>query len=315
MPTEGANHISEFNAGLPEGSTDQVLIVDDHFNMMKDCLMRDINGFTGSALIFGESTHSSNVYPINLTKSPLAYTKGMILVMRALNANTGAVDVNIASLGAKNLLGPDGAQLVASDITANDIVVAIYDGTDFRVLGIQTAWLTAFISALIEAYAIPLVNPATLNNAVVLNTNGSLADAGLPLVAVASDQTSEASLNAYYGSFSMSHALGVAPQLVNLWLVCKSANNGYAVGDEISFSAIRNSSSSDNNSRGAWTYDVSSTEVRLFGSQRTANAGDTPYLPVKTPTATSNYFNMQFDGTWSVRADVFAVTGTIASGV
>ena len=185
MPTEGADHIADFNSGLPEGSTDQVLIVDDHFNMIKAALLRDINGFVGSALIFGESTHSSNVYPVSLSISPLTYEKGMTLVMRALNANTDAVDINVASLGAQNLLMLDGTELAAGYIQAGDVVVAVYNGTEFRLVSVSMNYVETYVAAQIAvAPYIPPISPAVLDNAVVQNTDGTLADAGAPLPGV-----------------------------------------------------------------------------------------------------------------------------------
>lgn len=234
-PVESANHISELNTGLPAGATDQVLILDNHLQKVKEVVQRDINGFTGSALLFSEATHVANVYPVSLTVSPVAYAKGMILIMRALNANTDAVDVDINSLGAKNLLNADGTEFSSGDIAANDIVVAVYDGTDFRtistVLTYMEAYVTATAAAAVEA-AIPLISPATLNNAVLQEASGALKDAGGPLAQVTEYLSGQLDIS-QGGGHSGTHDLGDIPDLVVIWLECiaNDSATGYSAGD------------------------------------------------------------------------------------
>jgi len=75
---------------------------------------------------------SSNVYTITGSPALGAYAKSMIIAFAAEAANTGAVTCNINSLGSKKILNKDGADFVSGDIANGDLIVAMYDGTDFR---------------------------------------------------------------------------------------------------------------------------------------------------------------------------------------
>lgn len=71
---------------------------------------------------------------ITLAHSPAqtAYTTGMMIRFKAGASNTGAVTVNVDSLGAKSLKTLAGAALASGDLAAGYIVNATYDGVDFR---------------------------------------------------------------------------------------------------------------------------------------------------------------------------------------
>ena len=71
---------------------------------------------------------------ITLAHSPAqtAYTTGMVIRFKAGASNTGAVTVNVDSLGAKSLKTLAGAALASGDLAAGYIVNATYDGADFR---------------------------------------------------------------------------------------------------------------------------------------------------------------------------------------
>lgn len=98
----------------------------------------------------GGSANTYTLTPIASFVAPNAYANGMRIRFRAANANTGASTVNVASIGAVNLLREDGSALTGGDITTLRDVVARYDGSAFRieaptflrassVAGIQTA--------------------------------------------------------------------------------------------------------------------------------------------------------------------------------
>lgn len=67
--------------------------------------------------------------PISLA----AYAAGQSFRFKAAGTNTGATTININSLGAK-AIQKNLAALVAGDITANDIVEIVYDGTQFQMV-------------------------------------------------------------------------------------------------------------------------------------------------------------------------------------
>lgn len=68
-----------------------------------------------------------------------AYTAGLTVRFTASGANTGAVTLNIASLGAIALVRADGVALATGDILSAGTYEAIYDGTSFKLQGSVSA--------------------------------------------------------------------------------------------------------------------------------------------------------------------------------
>jgi hypothetical protein len=87
-----------------------------------------------STLIYGAASGAANAYEVELIPIPTAYQAGMMLTFKANSPNTGAATLNINGLGAKTI-----KKLVTTDLAANDIilgqmVIVIYDGTNFQFL-------------------------------------------------------------------------------------------------------------------------------------------------------------------------------------
>jgi hypothetical protein len=55
--------------------------------------------------------------------------------MKVANANTGASTLNVNSLGAKNILNPDASSLSSGQLASGSLVMVVYDGTQFILLG------------------------------------------------------------------------------------------------------------------------------------------------------------------------------------
>lgn len=72
---------------------------------------------------------------ITLAPSPAitSYTAGQRFGFVASGANTGAVTVNISSLGAKNVTKRGATALAAGDIASAQVVYITYDGTQFQI--------------------------------------------------------------------------------------------------------------------------------------------------------------------------------------
>ena len=88
---------------------------------------------------------SSGTDTVTLTLAPAstAYAAGQAYNFKAGGTNTGAVTLNVNSLGAK-AVQKNLAALVAGDITQNDIVTVVYDGTQFQMVSpARTPGLTA----------------------------------------------------------------------------------------------------------------------------------------------------------------------------
>ena len=80
---------------------------------------------------------SANTYVVTFPTGviPASYTAGLTVIMKVANANTTASTLNVNSLGAKNILNPDGSALTNNQMPANSIVALIYDGTQFLLAG------------------------------------------------------------------------------------------------------------------------------------------------------------------------------------
>lgn len=79
-------------------------------------------------------TGAADAYVVTLTPAPAAYTTGMLITFKALNANTGASTLNVNALGTKAIRKFGTTVLEADNILAGAYVTVIYDGTRFQVL-------------------------------------------------------------------------------------------------------------------------------------------------------------------------------------
>jgi len=80
---------------------------------------------------FGADAEATDAYVITLT-GVAAYATGMTITFSANTANTGACSLNVNSLGAKTIKKLHDQDLVNGDIEAGQIVVVVYDGTNFQ---------------------------------------------------------------------------------------------------------------------------------------------------------------------------------------
>lgn len=107
--------------------------------------MGDGSAATDSATIgqvqssFGSFLTVSGTDTITAAVTPAltAYKSGQMFAFVAGNTNTGAVTINISSLGAKAITKTGTTPLVASDLIANYLYVIVYDGTQFQVIGVS----------------------------------------------------------------------------------------------------------------------------------------------------------------------------------
>jgi hypothetical protein len=95
------------------------------------------NGINATVMKAGTNIHATssgtNTVVVTLTPAATAYTAGQFINFKAGGTCTGAVTVNVNALGAK-AIQKLGAALVAGDITANNIVSVVYDGTQFQMV-------------------------------------------------------------------------------------------------------------------------------------------------------------------------------------
>jgi hypothetical protein len=93
---------------------------------------------------FGSFLTVSGTDTITATVSPAltAYASGQMFAFVAANTNTGAVTINISTLGAKAITKNGNTALSAGDLTANYLFVIVYDGTQFQVVGVSATTFT-----------------------------------------------------------------------------------------------------------------------------------------------------------------------------
>jgi hypothetical protein len=87
-------------------------------------------------LTFGNAAGSTNGYSLNLSPAPNAYIPGMMLSFKANAANTGAATLNVNNLGNIALKKNVTNDLAAGDIVTGQMVIVIYDGTNFQTMNI-----------------------------------------------------------------------------------------------------------------------------------------------------------------------------------
>lgn len=83
--------------------------------------------------IYGASSSGNDTYAITVAPAPSAYVTGQRFFFKPDTANTGATTLNVNSLGAKTIkkfANGSAVDLSTGDISANQPVTVIYDGTD-----------------------------------------------------------------------------------------------------------------------------------------------------------------------------------------
>lgn len=75
---------------------------------------------------------STDAYAITITPAITAYSAGQEFTFKANTANTGACTLNVSGLGAKTIKKNVSTDLETGDITANQIVTVVYDGTNMQ---------------------------------------------------------------------------------------------------------------------------------------------------------------------------------------
>lgn len=93
--------------------------------------------------IYGADGGGTDAYEISLDSPPSDYVAGMFILFRANTANTGAASLNVNALGAKTIKKNYNADLNDNDIIAGQVVGVVYDGTNFQMVGGNTAKATS----------------------------------------------------------------------------------------------------------------------------------------------------------------------------
>jgi len=132
MGLETGTYVNDLNTANPT-STDPKSQGDDHLRLIKSVLKNTFVGFTGLIVGTGVEAQGATVndFTVTVVPAPAAYTANFFIGFKATHANTGATTIQVNALGTKSLTAIDGQALVTGDITANEYVVAWYNGTQF----------------------------------------------------------------------------------------------------------------------------------------------------------------------------------------
>lgn len=152
---------------------------------------------------YAADSGAANAYVVTLTHAPASYTAGLHVAMKATNANTGASTVNVNGLGVKTIKRPDGTDLSSGDIPAGAMVELRYDGTNFQIVSMPNAVISAAAASATAAAA----------SAVAAAASASAASSS---ASAASVSASAASASASAASASASAAAASALAAANL---------------------------------------------------------------------------------------------------
>jgi hypothetical protein len=130
------------------------------------------------ALNYAVVAGTVNALTLTLNPVPDALTQGFPILFVAAGSNTGNVTVNPNGLGAKSLFGPAGQQLAAGDLFSGLIVLAVYNGVSFRIIGSLTAseaakGIVELASAAETAAGTDLTRPAAVGRMAAQVQSGS----------------------------------------------------------------------------------------------------------------------------------------------
>lgn len=77
----------------------------------------------------------TDIYALVTTPTTSAYSPGQKFFVKFTNANTGAATLNVNLIGAVPIVKSGSDALEVGDISANQILVLVYDGTNFQIVG------------------------------------------------------------------------------------------------------------------------------------------------------------------------------------
>jgi hypothetical protein len=125
--TDASNTNSSF--GFPENMAPSA--VNDNLRAYQGQVRRWLGDNDGSVIASGST---SNTILIPATTSHSAYFDGFVIAFESDIATTGAVNINVDSLGEKDLFKDGNSELADADIGIGQKIIAIYDGTQFQMM-------------------------------------------------------------------------------------------------------------------------------------------------------------------------------------
>jgi|SRR5215469_9144571 len=102
--------------------------------------LNDVN--TNTYTILASVAGTNTLTAIGPSTVTVGYPRGVAFRFLPINANTGAVTINISGLGVKNITKAGTVPLVANDLLVGSWAYIAYDGTQFQLINPQTIDLT-----------------------------------------------------------------------------------------------------------------------------------------------------------------------------
>lgn len=97
----------------------------------------NLGGVQSGACVYLTSVSGADTITGSATPAPSAYAAGQTFRFVSAGANTGAVTLNVSSLGAKSVTKYGTTALAAGDIPSGAVCEVVYDGTRFQLIGLN----------------------------------------------------------------------------------------------------------------------------------------------------------------------------------
>jgi hypothetical protein len=150
------------------------------------------------------------------------YTLNDAYAIGFTNANTGASTLNINGLGAVNIAKNNTVPIIGGDIAANQQFIAIYDGTNFQILGVAPNQMFAYVTN---------ADSVTINRGQPVYAFGATGDR---MTVKLANNTSEATSSKTIGLvFSTSIAPNQKGYIITQGVVDGINTNAYNAGDTL----------------------------------------------------------------------------------
>lgn len=167
----------------------------------------DKQGFVdqSGSTIYAADSVGTDSYAITLVPAITAYATGQVFRLKVGTANTGAATLNVNAQGAVTIKKNYNSDLVTGDILANQIIEVVYDGINFQLLSPTSSS---------SSFSVPPYD----------SDDQTISNAGL---------------------LTLAHGLGVKPKIFQFFMVCRTAQYNWSVGDEIPIYAPGQASTSN----------------------------------------------------------------------
>jgi hypothetical protein len=170
-------------------------------------------------VFWGIGSNVGNAYTVSVANPPPALVTGQMYMFKVPTSNTGAATLQVNAFGSFSF-NAAGVALTAGQLVVNSYIGAIWTGTTFELFGAQSS-----------SIAVSQLIPGT-------NTQRVTTTGGIAVWQGGYQRLTPVAVPTVTGITTMTHTLGVKPDLYNVYLICTGNNNGWVVDDMIDISQI-----------------------------------------------------------------------------